>query len=556
MLTGLSIRNVVLIDRLDLPFSSGLTVLTGETGAGKSILLDALGLALGMRSDSGLVRHGTEQATVAATFEPAPDHPARRMLAEQGLDGEDVLVLRRLVGADGRSRAFVNDQPVSVALLRQIGDALIEIQGQHDQRGLLDPGTHRNLLDAYGRFPHLLDAVQNAHTRWRAAAAARRDGDAEANRAERDEAFLRHTLEELDQLDAQPGEAEDLARTRTMLAHAEKLVGAMNGAFAELREEGGAESRLHAAQRQLGQAAELAGGRLDAALAALDRAAVELDDALHELQSAAEDVDLSGGRLEEVEERLFALRDVARKHTVEPDALPSLREDVAHRLSLIEDRTAALARLEAAEAAARADYMAAAEAVSAARRAAAQRLDTAVAAELPPLRLDKARFATHVERLDESGWSADGIDKVQFLVSTNPGTPAGPLNRIASGGELARFMLALKVALTDVGDIPTLVFDEVDAGIGGATADAVGERLARLAAERQILVVTHSPQVAARGAVHMHVDKQARGEAVLTTVSRLDDAARREEVARMLSGQTITDEARAAADRLIQGRPG
>ena len=556
MLTGLSIRNVVLIDRLDLPFSSGLTVLTGETGAGKSILLDALGLALGMRSDSGLVRHGMDQATVTATFETPADHPSRRMLAEQGLDDDDLLVLRRTVGSDGRSRAFVNDQPVSIALLRQIGDELIEIQGQHDQRGLLDPATHRHLLDAYGRFPDRLEAMRAAYAQWRTAAAARRDGSAEASRAEQDHAFLRHTLEELDQLDAQPGEAGELARTRTMLAHAEKLVGAMNAAFAELREEGGAETRLHAAQRQLSQASELAGGRLDASLAALDRAALELEDALHELQSAAEDVDLEGGRLEEVEERLFALREIARRHGVDADALPSLREDVARRLSLIEDRTATLAKLEAAEAAARSGYLAAAEAISAARAAAAQRLDTAVASELPPLRLDKARFTTHIERLDESGWSADGIDKVQFVVSTNPGTPPGPLNRIASGGELARFMLALKVALTDVGDIPTLVFDEVDAGIGGATADAVGERLARLAVERQILVVTHSPQVAARGAAHLHVDKRTQGETVATTVGLLDDGARREEVARMLSGQTITDEARAAADRLILGRAG
>jgi len=554
MLTALSIRDVVLIDRLDLTFERGLCVLTGETGAGKSILLDALGLALGARADSGLVRHRAERAAVTASFEIDNGHPAHAILAAQGLD--DVsggLVLRRSVGADGRSRAFVNDQPASVGLLREIGETLVEIQGQFEPRGLIDPATHRALLDDFGGLRPQAEAVREAHREWRRAVEARQKAEATAAEAERDREFLEHAVEELTQLDPRPGEEDSLAEQRTRLMHAEQLVEAMNAAASEIAGAAPVEDALRAAQRHLARMADKAGGALDAALAALERAAVEAAEAVRELEAAGSEIEVDQIGLEAIEERLFALRAVARKHQVEVDDLAALRGRLADRLTLAQDRSSAVERLAKVEAAARETYFGASEALSAGRRVAATRLDDAVNAELPPLKLEKARFATRLERLEEPGWTANGIDRVSFLVSTNPGVPEGPLSKVASGGELSRLMLALKVAAAEPGDVPTLVFDEVDANVGGATADAVGERLARLARGLQVLVITHSPQVAARGSDHMRVEKGADGGAAVTRVRRLEADQRREEVARMLSGASITEEARAQAARLIEG---
>ncbi|MBM3601926.1 MAG: DNA repair protein RecN [Alphaproteobacteria bacterium] len=556
MLLALSIRDVVLIERLDLALKPGLGVLTGETGAGKSILLDALGLALGARADSALVRRGAEQAVVSASFEVAPKHPALALLAEQGLDAEQPLVLRRIVGADGRSRAFVNDQPVSIGLLRQIGDTLVEIQGQSEQRGLLDPATHRALLDAFGGMTELADAVRQSWRAWRAAQEARATAAEEAQRARRDEDYLRHALGELASLDPKPGEEQELAAERTLLANAGRLAETLNGAAAEISGERGAERSLASVQRSLTRIADKAAGRLDQAIAALDRAAAETAEAAQLLQAAQRSLEVEPRRLEQVEERLYGLREVARKHSVPVDGLPELRQRIERQLAAIDDQGGSLERLATAEAAARTAYLEAATRLGDKRARAAKSLDRGVKTELAPLKLDKAEFRTTLAPLDEADWGPEGRERVAFEVATNPGQPAGPLARIASGGELARFMLALKVVLAEIAAVPTLVFDEVDAGIGGAVADAVGERLARLAKGIQVLVVTHSPQVAARGAHHWRVAKSAGAKSVATTIEALDAAARREEIARMLSGARVTDQARAAADSLLAGRPG
>ncbi len=556
MLTGLSIRDFVLIDRLEVDFRPGLCVLTGETGAGKSILLDALGLALGNRADASLVRPGAPRAVVAVEFRIPDGHPVLERLAARDVEAGDALVLRRVQSAEGPSRAYINDQPVGVALLREIGGALVEIQGQSEQRGLLDPATHRRALDRFGGLDERLEAVATAWRDWRTAAADHAAAARELDRSRTDEAFLADAVAELAALDPRPGEEEDLARDREVLMHGEKVVEALNVAFEWTGGPEGAEDRLRKAQRALERVAGKAGGRLDGILQTLDRAVAETAEAGAALQALGADMDLDPRRLEEVEERLFALRDLARKHRVAVDELPALRERLAARLAAIENRDAELARLAAAEAEARAAYEAAAEALSEARREAARALDAAVTAELPPLRLDRARFLTRVEPQDPGDWGPHGRDRVWFEVATNPGVPAGPLQRIASGGELSRFMLALKVVLSRGDGAPTIVFDEVDSGIGGATAAAVGERLARLAEDFQVLVVTHSPQVAARARHHWRVVKIEEAGATVTRVEELREGAEREELARMLSGAEITDEARAAADRLIAGGTG
>lgn len=554
MLVALSIRDVVLIEKLSLTFRRGLCVLTGETGAGKSILLDALGLALGARADSGLVRHGADQASVTAEFELSGDHPAFAILKEQGLDTDDRLVVRRTVSADGRSRAWVNDQAVGVGLLKRLGEELVEVHGQFDTHGLLNPQTHRGVLDAYAQLDTQAAQVAAAHRAWRQVEDARANAAAEIARARAEEEYLRHAVAELDSLNPRPGEEEELAETRAMLMHREKLVDAMNAAFAELSGDRGVERALASASRVLARIADKAGGKLDAAIDALDRAANEAAEAVAALQAASADMDLDPAALEKLEERLFALRAAARKHSVDVDGLAALRQDFAGRLALIEDQGDLLARLAREAETARETYRKAADALGTKRREAAKRLDKAVAAELPPLKLEKARFHTTVEALAEADWGPHGTDRVAFQVATNPGAPPGALNKIASGGELARFMLALKVVLAQTGTVGTLVFDEVDTGIGGAVAAAVGERLESLGHARQVLVVTHSPQVAARGSVHLKVQKTAKRDAVTTGVAELDGDERREEIARMLSGATVTPEARAAADSLIAGR--
>jgi DNA repair protein RecN (Recombination protein N) len=567
MLLGLTIRDVVLIDRLSLAFRPGLCVLTGETGAGKSILLDALGLALGRRAEASLVRPGAEQAAVAAEFAVEPDHPAAAMLREAGIasDLAGTIVVRRIVTADGRSRAFVNDEPVSVALLRELGDSLVEIQGQGEQRGLLDPATHRFLLDAVaehdprdgrpgGRLPgDLPAALALCWQEWRTARHRAEDAERRlaASRAEED--LLRHHRAELDAIAPEGDEEERLGARRSLLQSAERLGEAVAEAIAEIDGDGGAQQALARALRRLDRARDRAQGLLDSALAAAERAASETAEALAALAGAAALLELDPRALEEVEERLFALRGLARKHAVSVADLPRLRAAFADRLAAIETGADEVAALDEAATVARMRYTEAAAAVSRARERAARRLDGAVAAELKPLRLDKARFRTVLTTLPEAEWGEHGTERVHFEVATNPGAPFGPLARIASGGELSRFMLALKLVLAGTSSVPTLIFDEVDSGIGGAVAAAVGERLQLLGTRLQILVVTHSPQVAARGAHHWRVAKRQAERVTVTRVEELDADTRQEEIARMLSGSIVTAEARAAAASLIAG---
>jgi DNA repair protein RecN (Recombination protein N) len=553
MLLGLSIRDVVLIDRLSLAFRPGLCVLTGETGAGKSILLDALGLALGRRAEAGLVRPGADQAVVSAEFVVTPNHPAAAILAEAGIatDLAGSIVVRRTLSADGRSRAFVNDEPTSISLLRALGDSLVEIQGQGEQHGLFDPATHRELLDALSNANTA--GLAAAWRAWRDARNAAEDAARAlaANRAEED--LLRHEHAELDALNPEADEEDRLVARRLLLQNAERLGETIGEAVGEIDGEHGALAALARALRRLTRAAGRAQGILDGAVAAAERAATETDEALTALTAAAQALELDPRALEQIEERLFSLRALARKHGVNVVDLPALREKIAERLALIDAGAEGVVGAEKLAAARREEYMAAAARVSKAREKAAKRLDAAVAAELTPLRLDKARFRTVLTPLAEADWNEHGCERVNFEVATNPGAPFGSLAKIASGGELSRFMLALKLVLAGVSSVPTLIFDEVDSGIGGAVAAAVGERLQRLGASLQVLVVTHSPQVAARGAHHWRVAKLDAQKSAVTRVEELDPDTRQEEIARMLSGSTITAEARAAAASLIAG---
>lgn len=555
MLTRLTIRDIVLIDRLELEFDAGLTVMTGETGAGKSILLDALGLAVGRRAEAKLVRPGADRASVTAEFDLQADHAAHAILTENEIPPAEGggLLLRRVLNADGRSRAFVNDEPVGVSVLRAVGETLVEIQGQFDQHGLMDPVTHLTLLDAFAGNGDARARTESAYRSWRTAKSALASAMAASEDAAREEERLRFIVDELDKLAPKLGEEAELDGRRTFLRNAEKLSDAITVAREALEGDAGAEAALGQAIRALERAAGEADGRFTDPLEALSRAVVELEEGLAALNRVSQDLSPDEGRLEEVEERLFALRDMARKHRVECDGLPKLRETVGRQLDLLDGRDGALAMLERQAAKSRGDYVAAAEALGNTRRSAAEALNHAVNRELPPLKLEKARFETVLEGLSEDQWNALGWDRVSFSVATNPGMPAGALDKIASGGELSRFLLAIKLALAEKDSVPSLVFDEVDSGVGGATAAAVGERLDRLAEGLQILVVTHSPQVAARGSAHLRVAKAMRDQSMVSDVGRLSPGDRLEEVARMLSGAEITEEARAAARRLIAG---
>lgn len=555
MLTNLSIRNVVLIEALDLEFGAGLGVLTGETGAGKSILLDSLGLALGARADSGLVRSGEPQASVTATFDIArADHRAVELLADNGIELEagEPLIIRRTLKADGGSRAFINDQACSAALLRDLGGTLVEIHGQHDDRGLLNPRGHRALLDAYGRCDN--GAVGRAYLAWRVAAERLAESRAAVEVAARDRDYLSHAVEELSRFAPEPGEEAALAEERATMQKGARLSDDLSAVTDCLTGSDGGLAQLRQAARRLdrivGEYEPLA-----EVLAALDRAVIEADEAEERLASAAEALSFDPARLDTIETRLFDLRGLARKHQVAADELAGLRDEMAAKLAAIEGGEEHLAALEAEVAASAQAYRQAAQLLSDQRREAAARLDAAVAGELAPLKLDAARFRTVVAPLDEGQWSAQGMDRVEFEISTNPGAPFAPLVKIASGGELSRFILALKVALAERGGADTLIFDEIDRGVGGAVASAIGDRLARLSQGNQILVVTHSPQVAARGAGHMLIAKASASEnggmVTRTGVHALNDGERREEIARMLSGAEITAEARAQAERLL-----
>ena len=552
MLNSLAIRDVVLIEALDLQFGAGLGVLTGETGAGKSILLDALGLALGARGEAGLVRQGAAQAVVTATFDTPPaDGPIVALLTENGLDVEpgEPLLIRRIVKADGGSRAFVNDQPASAGLLRELATWLVEIHGQHDDRGLLNARGHRALLDAFGRVDAGTTAA--AYKAWREAEGALAAARAGIDTAQRDREWLEHAVGELRALAPEPGEEETLADRRRTMQRAEKIAEDLAAIDNWLEGSDGGLSQLRQAARVLERIAGDHAAFADA-LAAIDRAVIEGAVAEDRLRTAKTDLWFDPATLEEDETRLFELRGMARKHRVQPDDLADLASELAGKLAALEAGEEGLAALEDKLAAARSRYDAAADALSTARTEAALRLDAAVKGELVPLKLDAARFRTVVAAAPSENWSAAGKDRVEFEISTNPGAPFAPLVKIASGGELSRFILALKVALAEQGGAATMIFDEIDRGVGGAVASAIGERLARLAGGTQLLVVTHSPQVAARGGHHLLIAKSHDGTVTRTGVTSLDEDARREEIARMLSGATITPEARAQAERLLE----
>lgn len=555
MLRSLAIRDIVVFDRLDLSLAPGLCALTGETGAGKSILLDSLGLALGARSEGRLVRTGAERGGVTAIFELPADHPVRAFLSENDLpdaDGEE-LFLRRAVGTDGRSRAWINDHPVSISLLATIGAQLVEIHGQAAEVGLLDAASHRPILDAFAGHETKVAALRRQWDTWQQSAARLAEAKAALEKARAEEDLLRHTVDELNDLAPMEGEADQLAERRGFMMQVEKIADAVSDATAALEKDGGVAAKLRTAERALDRVREQAGERLGPAMEALARAGVELDEAVNAIMSVSADLDADPADVDAVEERLFALRAAGRKYQIDPDALPDLLQAKIDELASLERGDRDLRALEAETAELAQAWQAAAEALSARRQTAATALNRAVEAELEPLRMGGARFITDVTPQPEGHWGPEGMDRVSFMVATNPGARPGPIAKIASGGELSRFMLALKVVLAATGDAPTMIFDEVDRGVGGATADAVGERLARLAETFQVLVVTHSPQVAARAdrqwLIAKSVDETAR-----TRVDPLLGDARREEIARMLSGAEVTVEARAAADRLLGER--
>jgi DNA repair protein RecN (Recombination protein N) len=547
MLRSLDIRDVLIIDRLSLELGPGLNVLTGETGAGKSILLDALGFVLGWRGRAELVRQGAAQGEVTAVFDLAPGHAARAVLDGAGIEAEDELILRRVNAADGRKTAFVNDRRVSGEVLRDLSDHLVELHGQHDDRGLLNPRWHRALLDAFAALD--LDPVRQAWAAQREARAALAAAEEALSRAAAEEEFLRHAVAELDKLNPEPGEDQALDARRRLMQGAGRIREDVAKALMALSDEG-AEGRMRDALRWLDGASEKAEGRLEGAMDALNRALIELGEAQGGVERALEALDFDPGELERVEERLFAIRGLARKHGVLPDDLGGYAEGLRVRLAAIDGGAAGQAKLAKALVEAEARFAAVAQRVSIARVAAAKRLDRAMASELAPLKMERAIFATEITA-GEPG--PDGVDAVTFTVATNPGAPSGPLNRIASGGELSRFLLALKVCLS--GNTPglTLIFDEIDRGVGGATADAVGRRLKALADGAQVLVVTHSPQVAAFGARHWRVEKRVAKGQTLSSVTDLGAEDRVEEIARMLAGDTVTEAARAAARVLLSG---
>ena len=553
MLQSLSIRDIVLIEALDLEFGSGLTVLTGETGAGKSILLDSLGLALGNRADSGLVRQGTEKAQVTASFAaPVPGSKLAITLSENDIEIEpgEPLIIKRSVKADGGSRAFINDQPCSATLLRAVGGQLIEIHGQHDDRGLINPKGHRALLDAFAGVEG--KTVRAAFEIWQSAKTALEQAKLDQDAAEQDREYLEHSVAELSKFAPQPGEEQELALGRATMMKGEKLTGDLELIRSAFDGSEGGLAALRAAARRLDRIAE-DHPLLAEALEALDRSIIDASEAEDKLNEAAAALSFDPQRLDDMETRLFDLRGLARKHRVEPDKLSELLEELQRKLAAISDGGRTMEDLEASLGRARISYIAAAERLRAQRAKAAKALDKAVAGELTPLKLDAARFETLLEELPEEHWNRTGMDRIEFLISTNPGAPLAPLGKIASGGELSRFILALKVALAEEYGLKSIIFDEVDRGVGGAVASAIGDRLSRLSKGAQLLVVTHSPQVASKGDAHMLINKSLSGTVSRTDVRALDDEGRRQEIARMLSGADVTDEARAQADRLLEG---
>jgi DNA repair protein RecN (Recombination protein N) len=550
MLSQLSIRDIVLIERLDIDFSAGLSVLTGETGAGKSILLDALSLALGARGDASLVRHGASQGQVTAAFDVPASHPARKILADNAIDDDGDVILRRVQTADGRTRVFVNDRPASVTLMRDIGRALVEIHGQHDERALVDADAHRQILDAFGAFAGEAAAVRAAWSGWRQAEQELARLKARVEAAAREADYLRASVAELAKLDPREGEEAELAGMRASMMKVEKIAAEINEAQELFSGGQSPVPQIASLLRRLERKSGEAPGLLEEVVKALDQALIALDAAQTGIDAAMRATEFDPKRLEQAEERLFALRAASRKHAVAVEGLAALRARMETQLAELDAGEERLAEAEKTAATARDLYDREARALSTLRHEAAKALSGAVMAELPALKLERAEFIVEIAS-EADDRREDGIDQVEFWVRTNPGARPGPMAKIASGGELSRFLLALKVALADRGSAPTLVFDEIDTGVGGAVADAIGARLARLAERVQVLSVTHAPQVAARAATHYLISKAGGADRVATSVEELAAGARREEIARMLAGATITDEARAAAGRLL-----
>ncbi|TGV13298.1 DNA repair protein RecN [Mesorhizobium sp. M8A.F.Ca.ET.173.01.1.1] len=551
MLSRLSIRDIVLIEKLDIDFQPGLSVLTGETGAGKSILLDALSLALGARGDASLVRHGASQGQVIAVFDVPRNHPVRALLAENAIEDDGDVILRRVQTADGRTRVFVNDQPSSVTLMRDVGRALVEIHGQHDERALVDPGAHRDVLDAFGGHLGAVRATGEAWRHWRACEQELTRHRAKVAAAAREADYLRAAVAELTKLDPQPGEETELAELRAHMMRAEKIASEIHDAQDVLSGPSSPLPLLASLLRRLQRKATEAPGLLEDVVKSLDEAMLSLDAAQSGVEAALRATKYDPQRLEKAEERLFSLRAASRKHSVAVDDLAQLRDTMVADLADLDAGEERLHGLEKQAAAARETYDIAAAQLSSLRHAAAIGLTKAVMAELPALKLERAAFIVEMKSEAESRME-EGIDQIEFWVRTNPGTRPGPMMKVASGGELSRFLLALKVALADRGSAPTLVFDEIDTGVGGAVADAIGQRLARLSKRVQVLSVTHAPQVAARAATHFLISKSGSTDRVATGIAEMDRTARQEEIARMLAGATITDEARAAAERLLR----
>ena len=563
MLISVNIRNIILIDKVDIIFDAGLCTLTGETGAGKSILLDALSLALGMRANANLLRtNGVSKrkpphASVAASFDLAPDDPVFPLLAAHQIPVPEVgepIILRRNLDKDGRGKAFINDEPVSISLLRKVGEKLVEIEGQFASHGLVDPETHRNSLDDFANLKPTRLEVSNLYGDWRDAEKTLAETIVALEQNKVDEEYLRHALAELIVLDPQAGEEAELAEARALLMNGERLVTALTAAKNFLSSGDGVDERLAAAQRVLASEVSAAAGRLDTVMDALAVANDAVADADTLLRRVMSDAEPDPVKLETCEERLFAIRAMARKHNLPVEELPALRAKLEGKITQIDDSRGLLKKLQAERDRAYETYKSRAKILSKKRSASAIKLDKAVIAEFPPLKLEKATFTTCIEILEEREWGPSGIDRTHFEISMNPGAPSGPLARIASGGELARILLALKVVLHQSNRIPTIIFDEVDSGIGGAVAAAVGERLAKLAKSVQVLAITHSPQVASCATRHLQIVKSTIKGVVRTNVSELSDVERQEEIARMLAGAKITNEARAAAASLLAGK--
>ena len=552
MLSRLSIRNVVLIEALDIDFQDGLTVLTGETGAGKSILLDALGLALGSRADFGLIRTNSERASVAAEFYLADNHPVWSVMEDAGIHREEALILRRQLRSDGKSPAHINDEAVSVNLLRQIGDMLVEIQGQFEGRGLLDPSTYLPLIDRAAGHNKERESLS---TRWAELRAARDEltqMTARLDKARTEEDWLRDAVEQLDMLDASVGEEEQLAAERQRHMHSSRIAEALQQSHMMLSNEDGISHSAGRVLAILERQSDVAAGILAPAMDALERAVSELDEAVALLSEVSGQLNSDPARLADIDDRLHQIRTQARKHKVEPDELPSLHEKLIVQLAEMDDQSSALAKLKQAEKACLNAFTQQANQLSVRRHEVAKQLDTDVMAELPPLKLESACFKTEIHTLSEDRWSETGWDRIIFQASTNPGMTAGPIDKIASGGELARFLLALKVVLSSNEPSKTLIFDEVDSGVGGAVAAAVGARLARLGKKMQTLVITHSPQVAGNGDHHLKIAKYQSGPQMLSSTVGLSEDERLEEIARMLAGDEITEAARSAAAQLLK----